>query len=85
MHEFFNNSDKTPLPSVKTDRKQLKMNVNKTGEEIYIYNNKNMHVYLCKSTLTSLLLHCAFVVGKVYSKSQLIEIKLPKQLHRYFF
>lgn len=69
---------------IATDERPLRFQFNETGEEIYIYDNKKMYIYLCKPILKSLALLSASAVSKRYTKSKLVEMRLPKQLYKYF-
>ena len=59
------------------------INFNESGEEIYIYENGTLKIYIYKSYLETLLLLSAAVVSRTYSLSQLTEMKLPKHLYKY--
>ena len=83
IYDLFDISNKAVL-TITTDERPLQLYFNKTGEEIFIYNGRKMYIYLYKSVLHSLILQCASVVAKIYTKSQLIEKKLPKDLYKYF-
>ena len=85
IHDLFDNSNKTLLPFLRIGKAPLKMHFNETGEELYIFDKEKMYIHLCKCTVKPLVLQCAFVVAKIYTKSQLFEVKLPKQLHKYLF
>ena len=61
-----------------------RLHFNETGEEVYICSRKKMYIYLCKPVFKTLTLLIASVVSKTYAKSKLLEMRLPKQLHKYF-
>ena len=82
IYDLFDISNKAVL-TITTDEKPLQLHFNKTGEEIFIYNGRKMYIYLFKSVFKSLILQCASVVAKTYTKSQLIEMGLPKHLYKY--
>ena len=44
---------------------------------------KNVYIYLYKPVFKTLTLLSASVVGKMYAKSKLLEMRLPKQLYKY--
>ena len=83
IYDLFDISNKAVL-TITTDDRPLQLHFNKTGEEIFIYNGRKIYVYLYKSALKSLVLQCASFLAKTYTKSQLIEMRLPKHLYKYF-
>ena len=82
VYDLFDTTNNTLL-SIPTDAGTLKLYFNKTGEEIYVRKDFEIYIYLYKSIFKSLVLHCASVVKKTYTKSQLIEMRLPKHLYKY--
>ena len=57
---------------------------NESGEEFYLKSNHGkIYVYLYRSMFKSLAYHAALIVTKTYTKSQLIEMRLPEQLYKY--
>ena len=66
------------------DRGYPELFSNETGEEIYVYYQDKICVYLCRSKFKSLLLHCAYIVASLYTENQLNDMKLPKHLYKYF-
>ena len=82
VYDLFDTTNNTLLP-IPTDARILKLCFNKTGEEIYVLTDFAIDIYLYKSVFKSLVLHCASVVKKTYTKSQLIEMRLPKHLYKY--
>ena len=84
VYDLFDISNGAILP-FSSKEKPRNICFNKTGEEIFIYTHKKkIHVYLYKSFFKSLTLQCVFVVRKTYTKSKLMEMRLPKQLYKYF-
>ena len=66
------------------DRGYPELFSNETGEEIYVYYQDKICVYLYRSKFKSLLLHCAYIVASLYTENQLNDMKLPKHLYKYF-
>ena len=57
---------------------------NKSGEEFYLsYYPDKLFVYINRSMFKSLALHAASVVVQTYTKSQLLEMRLPENLYKY--
>ena len=54
-----------------------------TGEEIFVWNHRELCVYAYKSSSETLLALTAHAVSKMYTASQLKEMKLPTQLYRF--
>ena len=82
VYDLFDISDSTCLP---VSGYTFEVFSNETGEEFYICFPKKIYVYayICKPVFKSLTLQSASVVAKIYAKSELIEMNLPKQLYRY--
>ena len=83
VYDLFDTSNKTVLP-ISADKKLLYLYFNETGEEVYIYDKEKIYIYLYRSMFKSLVSQCVSVVRKTYTKSQLTEMRLPKQLYKYF-
>ena len=84
MRDVFDSSNETVIPYSSTIFPlDYSINVNESGEEIYIRENRTLKIYVYKSYLKNLLLLSAAVVSKTYSLSQLTEMKLPKHLYKY--
>ena len=60
-----------------------KINFNKTGEEIYIWDDVKLRVYVYKPFPKSLAYLCGLAVSKTFSSFQLKEMNLPKYLYKY--
>ena len=60
-----------------------KLCFNESGEEFYLKSSHDIRVYLYKSMFKSLAYHAALIVTKTYTKSQLIEMRLPEHLYKY--
>ena len=57
---------------------------NETGEEIYThYDGERMLIYLYKSMFKSWLLQSVLVVAENYTKTQLHDMNLRRQLYKY--
>lgn len=83
VYDLFDTSNKTVLP-ISADKKLLYLYFNETGEEVYIYDKEKIYIYLYRSMFKSLVSQCVSVVRKTYTKSQLTEMRLPRQLYKYF-
>ena len=83
IYDLFDMSNETVL-TITPERTLSQLHFNKTGEEIFIYNGTKMCIYVYKSVLKSLILQCASVVARTYTKSQPIEMRLPKHFYKYF-
>ena len=83
VYDLFDMSNRTTL-FIAAGQMPFRLHFNKTGEELYIYNGVKMHIYLYKPIFKSLTLLSASIVAKCYAKSKLIEMKLPKQLYKFF-
>ena len=56
---------------------------NETGEEAYGHYDQRALIYLYKSMFKSLFLESALVPAEYYTKAQLHDTNLPRQLYRY--
>ena len=72
----------TKVLTITPEKRPLQLHFNKTREETFVYNWTKMYIYLYESCFKVLILHCASVVANSYTKSQLIEMRLPKHLYQ---
>ena len=60
-----------------------KINSNETGEEIYIWDDVKLRLYVYKPFPKSLTYLCGLAVSKTFSSLQLKEMNFPKHLYKY--
>ena len=84
IFDVFDPSNKTFL-TYGSDERHPQFYFNETGEEIYVHYDQRTCIYLYKSMYKSLLLQSASIVAKTYTKRQLTDMKLPKQIYKYLF
>ena len=84
IFDVFDPSNKTFL-TYGFDERHPQFYFNETGEEIYVHYDQRTCIYLYKSMYKSLLLQSASIVAKTYTKRQLTDMKLPKQIYKYLF
>ena len=82
IYDLFDTSDFAVLP-YDEDEKPPQFYFNDSGEEIYAHYRQRMLVYLYKSMLKSLFLQSALITAKIYTKAQLRDMNLPRQLYKY--
>ena len=82
IYDLFDTSDFAVLPYGE-DEGPPQFYFNESGEEIYVYHRQRMSVYIYKSMLKSLLLQSALITAKFYTKAQLRDMNLPRQLYKY--
>ena len=83
VYDLFDITECTYLPILPKGGEPFEVRHNKTGEEFYICRGKRIYICLHKTMLKSLTLLSASVVSKTYTKSDLIEMRLPRQLYKY--
>ena len=82
IFDVFDPSNKTFL-TYGSDERHPRFYFNETGEEIYVHYDQRTCIYLYKSMYRLLLLHSASIVAKTYTKLELTDMKLPKQIYKY--
>ena len=82
IFDVFDPSNKTFL-TYGCNERHPQFYFNETGEEIYVHYDQRTCIYLYKSMYKSLLLQSASIVAKTYTKRQLADMKLPKQIYKY--
>ena len=82
IYDLFDTSDFAVLPYGE-DERPPQFYFNESGEEIYAHYDQRTLVYLYKSMLKSLFLQSALITTKVYTKSQLRDMNLPRKLYKY--
>ena len=56
---------------------------NESEEEFYIIHDDKICLYLYKSMFKSLVSHFSSIIAQPYTKSQLIEMRLPQHVYKY--
>ena len=82
IYDLFDTSDFVVLP-YGVDERPPQFYFNESGEEIYAHYDQRTLVYLYKSMLKSLFLQSALITTKVYTKTQLRDMNLPRKLYKY--
>ena len=82
IFDLLDTSNFTVLP-YGVDERPPQFYFNESGEEIYVHYDQRTSVYLYKSMLKSLFLQSALITAKFYTKAQLRDMNLPRQLYRY--
>ena len=84
VHDLFDFVDCKTIPYkiADMDQKRHFLKCSETGEEIFVWNHRELCVYAYKSSSETLLALTAHAVSKIYTASQLKEMKLPTQLYR---
>lgn len=85
VHDLFDFVDCKTIPYKVEDMFQKRhfLKCSETGEEIFVWNHRELCVYAYKSSSETLLALTAHAVSKMYTASQLKEMKLPTQLYRF--
>lgn len=63
---------------------QTRIGFNNSGEEIYICYRNKVQVFIYRSSVKRLTELCSTVISKVYTKSDLHQLRLPKLLYEFF-
>ena len=82
IFDLFDTSDFAVLP-YGVDERPPQLYFNESREEIYVHYDQRTLVYLYKSMLKSLFLQSALIIAKLYTKAQLRDMNLPRQLYKY--